>query len=124
MHSPVATARKTIARTSVLELKTDAMLLGTMFRKTSSGLEEVEPDEVESPSRLTLNSPMSKTIIPTTDASSRPPAVDIKNHRRVLVEIRPSVRASETVPMAIAIEVKTIGTITTCKALTNSCPPM
>ena len=71
-----------------------------------------------------VNSPDSNSQSPTVAASTSAKKEQSRNQPRVLKEMRPSVRVSEMVPMASAMEVNTIGTMTSCSARMNIWPMM
>ena len=124
MHRPTAAAMNTTASTAVLLLKAVVMLEGTMSRITFRGFEPeapvlacIEPMEV-------VNRPALNSKSPTVAASSSAKKEQSRNQHRVLKEMRPRVRVSEMAPMASAMEVNTIGTMTSCSARMNIWPMM
>ena len=67
-----------------------------------------------------LNRPALKQISAMAPASARATTMVIRNQPKVLADTRPRVAASRMVPMAMMMEVNTIGTMTSCSALTKS----
>ena len=96
------------------------MLLGTIFRMTSRGLEPVVPEALARPSTSTWNRPILKHTSAIVPASVRAMVVVIMNQPMVLPAMRPKVRASLTSQIAITTEENTMGTMTSCSARINS----
>ena len=71
-----------------------------------------------------VNSPDSNSQRPTVAARTKAKREQSMNQHRALKEMRPRVRVSEMVPMARAMEVNTIGTMTSCSARMNIWPMM
>ena len=113
-------ARKIRDSTALFTPKVDTMLLGTMLRITLRGLAPVEPLAAARPSMVVLKTPALKQISATAPASTSATTVVIRNQPKVFRDTRPRVAASRMVPIAMMMEVNTIGTMTSCSALTKS----
>ena len=118
---PIATAINTIANTLPLVEKAEIRLLGIMFKIIFNGLEPVEPCWIVTAALPTaLKKPKRYTIEAITPAKHNAHTVVIKKVKIVLVEILPNFFVSVIVEIANVIDTNTIGTIISCKELTNN----